>query len=105
MEWIIEWDKKLLLFFNGFHSPWLDPVMLYVTKTFFWLPLYAFLIFLIFKNYKKQGWFILLGAALTILLADGITSSIMKPFFARLRPSHEPSLQGLVHLVNGYHGG
>jgi undecaprenyl-diphosphatase len=29
----------------------------------------------------------------------------MKPFFARLRPSHEPGLQNLVHLVNGYKGG
>jgi undecaprenyl-diphosphatase len=29
----------------------------------------------------------------------------MKPFFARLRPSREPSLEGLVHLVNGYTGG
>jgi undecaprenyl-diphosphatase len=29
----------------------------------------------------------------------------MKPFFARLRPSHEPSLAGLVHLVDGYAGG
>lgn len=102
---IIDLDKKLLLFLNSFHLPWLDQVMFYLTKTFIWLPLYALLIFLIFKNYKKQGWYILIGAALTVFLADEITSSIMKPYFARLRPSHEPSLQGLVHLVNGYAGG
>lgn len=29
----------------------------------------------------------------------------MKPFFARPRPSHEPGLAGLLHLVNGYKGG
>jgi undecaprenyl-diphosphatase len=29
----------------------------------------------------------------------------MKPYFTRLRPSHEPSLEGLVHLVEGYKGG
>src|ERR1043165_7060212 len=105
MDSIIDFDKKLLLFLNSFHLPWLDPVMFYITKTFFWLPLYAFLIFLIFKNYKKQGWYILLGVVITVLLADQITSSLMKPYFARFRPSHEPSLQGLVHLVNGYRGG
>ena len=105
MDSIIDWDKKLLLFLNSFHFAWLDPVMFFLTKTFIWLPLYAFLIFLIFKNYKKQGWFVLLGAAITILLANEITSSLMKPFFARLRPSQDPSLQGLVHLVNGYKGG
>jgi undecaprenyl-diphosphatase len=29
----------------------------------------------------------------------------MKPVFARFRPSQEPTLEGLVHLVNGYKGG
>jgi undecaprenyl-diphosphatase len=105
MQTLIELDKKLLLFLNGLHHPFLDPVMFYTTKTFFWLPLYLFLIFLIFKNYKKDAWFILLGAAVTIVLADQITTSFMKPFFSRFRPSQEPSLQGLVHLVNGYKGG
>ncbi len=105
MESLIELDKKLFLFLNSFHHPLLDPVMFYITKTFFWLPLYAFLIFLVFKKYKQQGWYVLLGAALTIFLADEITSSLMKPFFARLRPSHEPTLSGLVHLVNDYRGG
>src|SRR6185295_20349450 len=83
----------------------LDPVMLLVTRTDFWIPLYLVLIFLIFRNYKKEGWMILAGVALTILLADQITSSIMKPFFQRLRPSNEPSLRGMVHIVNDYYGG
>jgi undecaprenyl-diphosphatase len=105
MQTLIDLDKKILLFLNGLNNPFLDPIMFYTTKTFFWLPLYLFLIFLIFKNYKKDGWFILLGAGIAILLTDQITSSLMKPFFARFRPSQDPSLQGLVHLVNGYKGG
>jgi undecaprenyl-diphosphatase len=105
IEELIELDKKLLVFLNGFHSPVLDPVMLLITKTFFWVPLYLFLIFLLFKNFKKEAWFILIGAALTIFLCDQITSTFMKPFFARLRPSHDPGMQGLLHLVDGYRGG
>jgi undecaprenyl-diphosphatase len=105
MDSIIELDKKLLLFLNSLHHPWLDPVMYYLTKTFFWLPLYVFMIFLIFKNYKSRGWYVLLGAAITVILADQITSSLMKPFFARFRPSHEPTLKGLVHIINDYRGG
>ena len=102
---LIEWDKDLLVYLNSFHAPWLDPVMLLITKTFFWLPLYAFLIFLLFKNFKKEAWFILIGAALTILLCDQITSTFMKPFFARLRPSQDPTMFGLLHHVDGYKGG
>jgi undecaprenyl-diphosphatase len=102
---LIEWDKELLIYLNSFHTPWLDPVMLLITKTFFWLPLYAFLIYLMFRNFKKEAWFILIGAAVTILLCDQITSTFMKPFFARLRPSQDPSLVGLLHHVDNYKGG
>jgi undecaprenyl-diphosphatase len=105
MDSLLELDKKIFLFLNGLHSPWLDPVMYWATETFAWLPLYLFLIFLIFKKHKSNGWYFLVGAAITIVLADQITHSLMKPFFHRLRPSQEPALQGLVHLVNNYKGG
>lgn len=105
MEQIIEWDKKLLLWINSFHVGWLDPIMLQVTKTEFWIPLYLFLIYLIFRKYNNRAWLVLAGVALAVLLADQITSSLMKPFFQRLRPSQEPTLAGLVHLANDYKGG
>jgi undecaprenyl-diphosphatase len=105
LETLIELDKELLLFLNSFHTPWLDPVMIWITKTFFWLPLYLFLLFLVIQNFKKDSWIVLIGIVIAILLADQITASLMKPFFERLRPSRDPSLQGLVHLVNGYKGG
>jgi undecaprenyl-diphosphatase len=105
MEDLIELDKKLLVYLNSFHADWLDPVMMLFTETLFWLPLYLFLLYLVIKTYGKTCWIPLIGIAITILLADQITSGFMKPFFARLRPSREPSLQGLVHLVKGYTGG
>lgn len=105
MEQLLKLDTDLLLFFNGLHAAWLDPIAFWITKTAVWLPLYLFLLYLIIKNYKKEWWIPLIGIALTILLADQITSSIMKPYFARLRPSQEPSLQGLVRLVYEYKGG
>ncbi|MCE2894306.1 MAG: phosphatase PAP2 family protein [Flammeovirgaceae bacterium] len=105
MEELLELDKRLLLFLNGWNSPFFDSVMLTLTETFVWTPLYATLIYLVIKIYGKSSIWILLGVALTILLCDRITSGFMKPFFARLRPSHEPSLEGLLHLVNDYRGG
>jgi undecaprenyl-diphosphatase len=102
---LIEYDKALLRFLNGYHASWLDPVMLVLTETITWIPLFLFLFYLVFKEFKKESWIILLGIAITILLADQITASIMKPYFARLRPSREPTLEGLIHLVQGYTGG
>jgi undecaprenyl-diphosphatase len=105
IEKLMEWDRELLLYLNGFHADWLDPAMLWMTETLFWLPLYIFLLYLIFKTYKKDGWIVLLGIAITIFLTDRITSGFMKPYFHRLRPSQEPTLVGLVHLVKQYKGG
>lgn len=105
IEALQEVDKDLLLFLNGFNAPWLDPVMLVLTKTIAWLPLYLALIFMVIKDLQKDSWRILLVVAFTILLTDQITSSVMKPYFERLRPSREPELAGLLHLVNGYKGG
>jgi len=98
MHDLIELDKKLLLYLNSLHTDWLDPVMMLFTQTLFWLPLYALLLFIMIRTYGKTSWIPLLGIALTIFLADQITSGLMKPYF-------EPSLKGLIHLVHGYTGG
>ena len=106
MEEILELDREIFLELNSsFHNPWLDQLMMFLSTTTAWIPLYLFLLYLLNKSYGKQTWLILLAVALTILLADQITSSIMKPFFERLRPSHEPSLAERVYIVNQYRGG
>ena len=101
---LMDWDRRLLVWLNSFHTDWLDPIMYYTSQTFFWLPLYLFLIWLIVKDFKKEWWIPMIGIIVTIVLADQITTSIMKPYFARLRPSQEPSLQGVIHLVRDRHG-
>jgi undecaprenyl-diphosphatase len=102
---LIEIDKQLFLTFNGMHTPWLDPVIELFSKTSASIPLYAFLLYHVYAVYKQRTLGILISLALLILMTDQFTSGLMKPFFERLRPSHEPTLQGMVHLVNGYAGG
>jgi undecaprenyl-diphosphatase len=106
MEEILELDRKLFLELNSsFHTPWLDQFMMFLSTTTAWIPLYLFLVYLLIRNYRHQTWLILLAIGLTILLADQVTSSVMKPFFERLRPSHEPAIAEQVHVVNQYRGG
>src|SRR5690606_22643799 len=106
MEEILELDRQLFLELNGsFRHPLLDQIMMFLSATYSWIPLYLVLLYLIIRNFNWQSWIWLLAIALTILFADQFTSSFMKPFFERLRPSHEPSLSGQVFTVNGYRGG
>jgi undecaprenyl-diphosphatase len=106
METLAELDKELFFFLNGLHTPWLDPFMFYVSETLTWLPVYLILLVVMIRNFGWQTLLWLAGVALAILLADQITSGLMKPFFERFRPSRDPEIpDDLVHIVNGYTGG
>lgn len=48
---------------------------------------------------------ILLVIIISVVLADSLSVALFKNVFMRFRPSHNPELEGLVHIVNGYRGG
>ena len=98
-------DEALFLFLNGLHQDWLDPVMFAISGKLEWIPLYIFIIVWLIYKYKKTGFFALVGLIVAVTLADQITSGFMKPFFGRLRPTHDPELKDLVYIINGYRGG
>jgi undecaprenyl-diphosphatase len=98
-------DQQLFLFLNSFNSPFWDKVMAAISGIVIWVPLYiAILIFLGFR-YRRKFIIIVLFLILAATLADQISVHLFKNVFHRLRPCHEPSLEGLVHLVNGSCGG
>lgn len=105
IESLIALDERLFLYLNGLHQDWLDPIMFAISGKLEWIPLYAFIVFRLIYKYKKAGLLALLGLIITILLTDQVTSGFMKPFFERLRPSHDPQLKEMVHIINGYRGG
>jgi undecaprenyl-diphosphatase len=104
IDFFLELDKNLFLELNSYHAEWLDVVMWFISNKLVWIPFYLIILYFIFKVHGTKGILILVCIALTITLADQISSSLMKPFFARLRPTHDPELEGLVHTVNGYRG-
>ncbi|WP_035727694.1 phosphatase PAP2 family protein [Eisenibacter elegans] len=102
------WDTDLFLWLNQRHLPILDSLMFNLSKTTVWIPFYLGLLVMAYYSLAKnlrQTLLLVIFIALTVVAADRFTSGVMKPYFERLRPSHEPSLQGQVHLVNDYRGG
>jgi undecaprenyl-diphosphatase len=97
LEKIKEWDESLFIWLNSHHSDFLDPIMEFLTQTRPWIPLYIFLVFLCWRAYGKHCWWVILAALLSVAFADQTTSTFMKPFFERLRPCHELSLNGIIH--------
>jgi len=99
------WDTTLFLFLNGMHAPLFDGIMWAISNKYTWLPLYFAVIFMVIKYWKKESVWIILALIMCIVIADQVSSGLIKHWVERPRPSHAVDLTGLVHLVNGYTGG
>lgn len=105
IETLKHWDTYLFLLLNGCHNDFFDIIMFWMSKGWFWIPVYLLLFYLVIKQFKTQTIFILISYAILVTLSDQISVQLFKELFHRFRPSHEPSLEGMVHIVNGYKGG
>ena len=97
-------DQQLFLFLNSLNSPFWDQVMYAISGKIIWVPLYLSILICMGIKYKRKFLIILLFIILAATLADQ-TSVLIKNLVLRLRPCHEPSLDGLVHIVKGECGG
>ena len=97
-------DQQLFLFINSSNSPFFDQVMHAISGKLIWVPLYLAILTYLGIKYKKKFLIILIFIILAATLSDQ-SSVIVKNIVLRLRPCHEPSLIGMVHLVNGECGG
>lgn len=104
IDMLINADQDLFLWLNGHHTPLLDSLMYWITFKYTWVPMYILLIALHLKKDWRKSWPELLVVLLAVAVADKITSGLMKPYFLRFRPCHDPELQGLVHQVTGCGG-
>jgi len=105
LEALVTWDKNLFLTINSLHTTWMDHFMWLMSETLVWLPFYLFFLYILIRNKQTRSLWLLLLFALLITFTDQIASGVFKPLVERLRPTHDPSLEGLVHIVNKYKGG
>lgn len=69
------------------------------------LPALFFMAYIFRERHWRDAIVILLCLTLTVVLCDQISSNLIKPMFMRLRPSHDASIQGMLHYVGNYRGG
>lgn len=119
LESIIEFDYNVTLAINGGHTAFLDSMMHFLSGTTVWIPLYVIIAALMFipkfysrkslvKNYSSTPfWLIGIIGLIFVLACFGLTdqiSSFIKDGVQRLRPGHDPNLEGLLHLPDGKGG-
>ena len=107
----ITWDWGLFEFLNFDGPAWLDIVMTKASGLMVWLPLYALMIYIVWRRYSWRGIVtFLIAVGVAILLADlvagifkhqGPLKDLWASFPARLRPMH--TSEGLDFAANGYY--
>ena len=97
-------DESLFLLLNAHNNSFFDPLMWLFSAKLFWGPLYVWFLWLLYKQYPKHFWTVIIAILLMIVASDQLTN-LAKNSVMRLRPSQEPNLQALVHTLNGYRGG
>lgn len=105
MEYLKTIDTELFLFLNGIHNAFFDPITYWLSNILIWVPMYLLIIFFMIRHYKMRGVLMLLFIGITIALCDQTTSHLLKNLVQRLRPSHEPTLEGLIYLSKAGPGG
>ena len=80
---IIQYDKELLLWFNGSDSLFFDGFVKTLTTATTWIPLYLALFY----------------------FAGSLNDMFVKTAVERWRPTHDGEIAMLVDVVNGYRGG
>jgi len=102
-----EWLKRAdLSLFHKINSDWtngfLDHVLLYAREPFVWFPFYIFIALFVIINFRINGWIWVLVLAITIMISDYTSSSIIKDLFFRLRPCRDPMVAHNMHFIASY---
>jgi undecaprenyl-diphosphatase len=97
-------DQSLFLALNAHHNSFFDPIMWLFSDKLFWAPLYAWFLWLLYKQFPKHYWTVIIAVILMIVASDQFCN-LAKNGVMRLRPSQDPGIQAMVHIVNDYRGG
>ena len=96
------WDQDITLLINSFHSFITDNFFLFLSKKWFWVPLYGLIVgWLFYRLGWKKALITIVSIVLTIVACDQF-SNLIKDGVARLRPCYSSRmLEGGLHMLEG----
>ena len=99
IEHLLEYDTELFLFLNNLGSSTWDDLWLIITNKLAFIPLYALLLFLLYKNYGLKSLLVFVVViALMITFTDQITN-VFKRTFMRSRPCGVEDIANEIRFI------
>lgn len=105
IDYLVDIDKDMLLLVNGMNDLFQDAFWWMVSAKWSSMLFLLALLWALLRQDRRHSLLVLVMAVLAILIADQIASGIIKQMVERLRPTHDPSMESAVHVINGYRGG
>jgi undecaprenyl-diphosphatase len=106
MDYIKDIDQQLFIFINnGMSNVFFDLICPFMRKQSNWYLLYIVVAYFIYEQYREKSIWILLSAALLILISDQISANLIKNTVQRVRPCNDPIFKSQVRLLVGCGGG
>lgn len=105
IDYLMDIDAEALLAVNGLHDLFQDAFWWMVSAKWSSLLLILSLLWILLHKNHRHALLVLGMVILAVLLADQVSSGLIKHLVERLRPTHDPSLENAVHVINGYRGG
>lgn len=104
-EQILQYDTELFIFLNSLGTKTWDPFWLAYTSKFNWIPFYALLLYLIYKQIGLKPMLVTIVIVALMILVTDQTTNLFKRGFHRLRPCHLAELIDSMRIVRSGCGG
>jgi undecaprenyl-diphosphatase len=105
LEYLNDIDADALLAINGLNDAFQDAFWWMVSAKWSSALLLLAILWILLHQNRRHALLAVVMIALAVLLADQVSSGLIKHLVERLRPTHDPSLENAVHVINGYRGG
>lgn len=98
-EKLLKWDQDTLIYLNGLGSEKSDLFWLITTNFITWIPLFLFIIILLFQTYNQKEFGGVALCYISMLVILTIVILITKEGVERLRPVNDTSINQLLRIV------
>ncbi|WP_416440925.1 phosphatase PAP2 family protein [Leeuwenhoekiella sp. A16] len=99
MESLRDIDQQLFLFLNNLGTETWDPFWIIITGKWYSIPLYAILLFLIYRKFGPKNTLIILVFVAALIASTDQLANVFKHGFQRLRPCGEPAVMNKARFI------
>lgn len=99
LEQLLQLDEQLFVYLNSLGSERWDGLWLFITNKYAWIPLYALLLYLVFRNFGLKNMLIVMVLVGVMITFTDQLANLFKHGFARPRPCREEHLSELIRYI------